>query len=37
MIKGHSIPKCTQVQIDVASIHYNSEHWPEPDVFDPER
>ncbi len=36
-VNGFNIPKNTQVQCNLYSLHRNPEHWPEPDVFRPER
>jgi len=36
-VGGYEIPKNTNILIPLWNIHRNSENWPEPDVFDPER
>ena len=31
------VPKGTSVVASILHMHRNPEHWPEPDVFDPDR
>ncbi|XP_041133620.1 cytochrome P450 3A27-like isoform X1 [Polyodon spathula] len=36
-INGVTIPKGTVVMIPTYALHHDSKHWPDPEVFDPER
>ena len=37
VVNGFHIPKGVTINIPVNAIHHDPEHWPNPDVFDPER
>ncbi|KAM9376748.1 thromboxane-A synthase isoform 2-T3 [Pholidichthys leucotaenia] len=37
VIKGQALPKGATLEIPVAHLHYDPEHWPEPEKFIPER
>ncbi|KAL1021627.1 hypothetical protein UPYG_G00015750 [Umbra pygmaea] len=36
-VNGVTIPKGTVVMVPVMTLHYHSKHWPEPEIFRPER
>ncbi|XP_076127632.1 thromboxane-A synthase isoform X2 [Alosa pseudoharengus] len=37
MVNGQALPKGATLEIPAAFLHYDPEHWPEPDKFIPER
>lgn len=34
---GHKVPKGTQLEVSIYTLHHNEDYWPDPYKFDPTR